>query len=458
MFSFFSKALTKAVPLYWLLALILLCASAFVWLFFHWQAAPAQQFDWSSFVFPAAAPELMESGAFSNDFLQELRAKFLEEKTAFLEADLSSMKLRFYDQGQVVGEVKIAAKGKKGSWWETPAGLYKIEGKERNHFSSIGEVYMPYSLQFQGNFFIHGWPYYPSGAEVASDYSGGCIRLATEDAKAIFALAKIGMPLLVWEDGLKLDATSYQIRRPNLEVASYLVADLESNFIFLQKEADSPRPIASLTKLLTVLVSSEYMNLDNQIRIRDDMLAMTTRPRLEPGQKWRVADLYYPLLLESSNEAAYALARGYSAGLEAFIKNMNAKAVSLGMLQTVLVDPAGLEPENVSTAKDLFSLARHLYFNKSFVLNLTKGDWQNFSYQPVMKDLGNFNDFYTDQEFVGGKIGYTNQAKKTFLGVFELQFEKEKRPVAIILLGSDDLRSDVEKLLLYVRDFYALNR
>ncbi|PIP46640.1 MAG: hypothetical protein COX15_00070, partial [Candidatus Colwellbacteria bacterium CG23_combo_of_CG06-09_8_20_14_all_42_19] len=83
-----------------------------------------------------------------------------------------------YEKGVFVNEFAILSKGKEGSWWETPAGLYKVQSKEKEHFSSFGRVYQPWSMAFQGNFFIHGWPYYPGGRAVESTYSGGCIRLA----------------------------------------------------------------------------------------------------------------------------------------------------------------------------------------------------------------------------------------------------------------------------------------
>jgi len=134
------------------------------------------------------------------NYFKTVRDKMLEEKVSFIEADLSKMILTLYKNGEKEIETSIASKGKEGSWWETPAGIYKIETKEENHFSSFGHVYQPYSLAFQGNFFIHGWPYYPDGTDVPRSYSGGCIRLETKDAEQIFALAEKGMPVLVFED------------------------------------------------------------------------------------------------------------------------------------------------------------------------------------------------------------------------------------------------------------------
>src|SRR3989344_5762568 len=119
-------------------------------------------------------------------FFEQVRERMTEEKLDFIEADLSEMKLRVYRKGEIAKEFPILTKGRPGSWWETPAGIYKVEGRIENHFSAFARVYLPWSLPFQGNFFIHGWPYYPDGTPVSTQYSGGCIRLSTDDAKALF--------------------------------------------------------------------------------------------------------------------------------------------------------------------------------------------------------------------------------------------------------------------------------
>jgi len=94
---------------------------------------------------------------------------------------------------------------------------------------------MPFSMQFEGNFFIHGWPYYPDGTSVGSSYSGGCIRLSNEDAKDLYNKIKIGTPVLVLEKDFEKDTFSYQYKKPVISANNYLIADLKSNFVFLEK-------------------------------------------------------------------------------------------------------------------------------------------------------------------------------------------------------------------------------
>ena len=112
-------------------------------------------------------------------------------------ADLREMMIRFYRDGALGAEFPIVSKGKPGSLWETPTGSYHIKTKEEDHYSTIGGVWMPHSMQFFGNFFIHGWPRYADGRPVPEGFSGGCIRLSEEDAKRLFELATVGTPLFV---------------------------------------------------------------------------------------------------------------------------------------------------------------------------------------------------------------------------------------------------------------------
>ncbi|MEK7451243.1 MAG: L,D-transpeptidase family protein [Patescibacteria group bacterium] len=387
------------------------------------------------------------------NFFNATKNKLIADKINFIEADLSAMKLKIYKDGSAIKEVAILTKGKEGSWWETPAGFYKIESKEKNHFSSFGRVYQPWSLAFQGNFFIHGWPYYPDGTPVASGYSGGCIRLSSEDAEEIFNLAEKGMPVLVFDKKFESDDFNHQRKTLNLAANNYLAADIKNNFVFLEKSSDNPAPVASIAKLITALVASEYINLEKNIVIEKKMIVKTSLPRLKPGQKISVFNLLYPLLLESSNEAAQALAD--SMGRNYFVGLMNNKAKSLGMKSAKFVDPAGSESENISTAKDLFNLSKYIYNNRLFIFKITGGNLNNTAYgKPSFADLKNFNVFGDDPSFIGGKIGKTEAAGETMLAVFELEFNGAKRPVAIIVLGSLEVEKDVLRILNYLKNNY----
>lgn len=385
------------------------------------------------------------------DFFSKVKNGFINQEANFVEADLANMKITVYKDGEIAGEATILTKGKEGSWWETPSGLYKSEGKTKTAYSSFGHVYMPWSISFHGNFLIHGWPYYAGGEPVAQGYSGGCIRLDTTEAEKIFNLIDPGMPILVYEKDFSPDEFSYQRKMPNISAQAFLVADLRNNFVFLDKNKSEVLPIASLTKLITSLVAIEHINIEKEIFVFAPMLVETSKPRLKEGDIFSVYDLLYPLLMESSNESAKTLA--YFLGENNFVNLMNNRAKTLGMNDTHFGDTSGALAEDVSTTEDLFQLAKYIYNNRRFVFDITNGKINNdlLGY-PKFSDLDNFNILSEERGFVGGKVGLTEAAGETFLSVYEITIREEKRPIVFIGLNSEDNRADLNKMIEYVKN------
>ncbi len=406
---------------------------------------PLERFQFGSF-----------SGYLDTDFFEQIRTALKKEKLDFILVNLSSKKLFFYKNGEVKNAYKVLTIGKEGSFWETPAGFYEIESKNENLFSSMGNVYMPYSLNFQGNFFIHGWPYYPSGQPVSSKFSGGCIRLSTEDAASLFKKVKIGTPVLIVEDQFSRENSLYKLKRPQLSAESFLAIDLKNNFVFASKNIYSAHPIASITKLVTALAATEYINLWKTVTFKKGDQIFTSKPRLKIGQKYNGFDLLYPLLTESSNEAALTIADFL--GKERFVKIMNKKAKSVGMLDSKFVDPYGGSAENQSTLKDLFQLAKYLYFNRQFILNITKGKKYNYLMSRNFPKLENFNCFANDKDFIGGKIGQTKAAGETMLAIFEIDFNNQKRPIFIAVLHSQDACKEVSLLKNWLKNNFSFQQ
>jgi D-alanyl-D-alanine carboxypeptidase len=384
----------------------------------------------------------------------ETKKSLQEQKVSFIDADLSSMRLTVYKDGEQALSVPIAAKGKVGSWWETPAGIYKIQSKERDHFSSFGKVHQPYSLAFQGNFFIHGWPYYPDGAPVAQSYSGGCIRLSTEDAESVFALAGVGMPVIVYNAPNAEDDFSYQLKAPKVSANAYLVADARNGTVLTSKNPQIAAPIASVSKFVTALVATEYINLDKEIAVPADALVYTSVPRLRAGEAVRAYDLLFLLLQESSNEAAEVLAS--ATGRAQFVRYMNEKAKAIGLPHTVFSDVSGAKGD-YSTPEDLFTLLRYIAENRRFVFGITAGTIKDSAYgAPSFKNILNFNLVKNSNAILlGGKVGQTREASETYAGTFQLKVGGEVREIAVIVLGSKDSIGDVRKLLSFVEATYA---
>ncbi len=398
------------------------------------------------------------SPSFTNaDYFQKVKQSFVSEKADFIEADLSNMAIRVYKGGVVAKEAQIISKGKPGSWWETPAGLYKVEGKYKNHFSSFGKVYLPWSMPFQGNFFIHGWPQYENGEPVPPGYSGGCIRLSDKDAKEIYDLSAVGMPVLVFEDSFnqisKENATSYRLKGPAVGAQEFIAADLQNNFVFTESNSGEERSIASIAKLMAALTAVEYINVEKDVTITSQMIASTSIQRLKPGDEFSVLDLLSLTLLESSNEAAKAITAPL--GESRFLTLMNNKAKAIGMQNSHFVDTSGVKADNISTVADLFVLAKYLYFNRSFVLQMTMGKENRAAYgKSAFQNLQNFNKIPELQGMVGGKTGLSSAAGDSMFTVFEIEIGGVKRPIAIIALGSSDAKKDIASIYNYLKVNY----
>lgn len=388
------------------------------------------------------------------DFFAETLESFLDNDASFIEADLSTMEIRYYEKGQVIFEAPIVSKGKEGSWWETPAGLYKVELKSQNHFSSFGQVYQPWSMVFQGNFFIHGWPYYPDGRPVPEGFSGGCIRLATPDAEALYKLVKTDTPVLVHEKKFATDNFLYEPKIPELETPHYLIADIKSSTVLAASDLEEVVPIASITKLMTALVAAEYINLDKRASVSQQSLVRSIIPRLRSGNTASMYSLMQLLLVESSNEAAEVIAA--QIGRERFIELMNKKADSLGLTNTTFADPSGLSANNVSSVGDLLRLLQYIYNNRSFIIELTAN--QNLPTAYIGGEFGeliNYNQIEGLDNFIGGKVGETLAAGQTSVSLHTMQVNSAERIVAVIILGSKDRNADVLQLLTYMQDRFG---
>lgn len=147
---------------------------------------------------------------------------------------------------------------------------------------------------------------------------------------------------------------------PGLRSESALVLDDTGNVVY-GKNPDQIRPIASITKLMTAIVILDSgLPLDEKISVsKDDRdLLQLTGSRLSYGAKLSRKEMLYLALMSSENRAASALGRHYPGGLTAFVAAMNAKARALGMSKSTFADPAGLSPENRSTASDLAKLIK----------------------------------------------------------------------------------------------------
>lgn len=394
---------------------------------------------------------------FINDF-SSIKERLISEQKKFLEVNLQKMKVFLYRGGGLVKSFPILRRGDPFGWGGTAVGLYQVTHKYREAYSVVAEVYMPYSLSFYGKYYLHGEPYDANGEKVPSDFSGGCVQLADGDAEEVFQEMRVEDPVLVIDkenDGYKYQNKS-EFLLPEVNAKSYLVADFDSGFVLAERDSVKKLPIASLTKLMTAVIVTEQIDLRKTIQITGEMLkAYGSTDGMEEGKEFRVVELLYPLLIQSSNDAAEVLSRFL--GRKWTINLMNEKAKAILMLDTEFIETSGYDPENTSTARDIFRLANYILNTRPLLWEITKGkpvrSFGGISFD--VENLWNKNLFINDPAFLGGKTGYIVASRYT--GVFLFKFNDQggsQRNIAIVVLGSENLEQDVQRLYTFLQKSY----
>lgn len=148
---------------------------------------------------------------------------------------------------------------------------------------------------------------------------------------------------------------------PRVDARAWLVQNAATGEVLLAHNARVRVPIASITKLMTVLVTLDHADLDDVVTVSTGTSRVgESTIHLRPGERVRVRDLIEAALIQSANDAAFALAEHVAHGsVPRFVAMMNAKAAELGLADTRFLNPSGLDvPGHVSSAHDVTKLAR----------------------------------------------------------------------------------------------------
>ena len=148
---------------------------------------------------------------------------------------------------------------------------------------------------------------------------------------------------------------------PQPDASAFTIVNASTGTVLASHDANERLPIASITKLMTVLVALKHLDLDEVVTVtRQAARVGGSRIPLEAGEQITVIDLLKGALIQSANDAADALAYAASDDdLPLFISWMNTRAQQLGLTETHFVRPDGLDaPGHLSSARDVSVLAR----------------------------------------------------------------------------------------------------
>lgn len=158
---------------------------------------------------------------------------------------------------------------------------------------------------------------------------------------------------------LTASAAAFPWQASGLSAKSAVLYEPDSGRVLLEKDAHTPRPMASTTKIMTALLALELCDPETEITVpQEAVMVEGSSLGLRGGDKITMKDLVTGLMLQSGNDAANAIAMVTAGSLPAFAEKMNAKAAELGMQDSHFVTPSGLDQEgHASSAYDMALLA-----------------------------------------------------------------------------------------------------
>jgi len=240
-------------------------------------------------------------------------------------------------------------------------------------------------------------------------------------------------------------------RLGGINARSFLVGDLDTGEVIFERKSSTEFPVASITKYMTAYTAAEILEPNELATItRDKLRVEGSRGGFKTGDTLTIRELIYPLLLVSSNDAGEIIAQQRMR--EGFILTMKDLAYSLGMKNTNFEDPTGLSNNNYSTARDLFIMMRAVKNTYPQIIDISRLTFkENDSY--FWKNINRAAQF---PEFRGGKTGYTNAARQTSIGYYQIKLANDQiKNIGIIILQSNTRQQDTRNILDYLKRYVA---
>jgi len=260
------------------------------------------------------------------------------------------------------------------------------------------------------------------------------------EAKVDGASVRLGLP------GFIKNADDHE-----LSAKSAILLNTTDDSIAFEHNGFDRRPIASITKLMTAMVAIDHkINLEQEGDILPNEYVIGGQFILHPGEKATMRDLLAASLVGSANNATLAYVRQLGIPEEEFVREMNRKAITLGLEQTEFFDVTGLNPKNTSTAYEVAKLAKEAFTNYPIIADLTAQTGYDF----VAIGSGREHTIKNTNKLIS-EWGITSTGSKTGF-LYEAEYclvmrggEGKENSIAVVL-GSPteyDHFADTQKLL-----------
>lgn len=238
-------------------------------------------------------------------------------------------------------------------------------------------------------------------------------------------------------------------REPDISAKAAIIIEASTGKVLYTKNADDRRYPASTTKMMTLIVALEHGNL-NDIVTTSQNAASTEGSSLwlSPGEKLKMKEMLYGMMLLSGNDATVAVAEHISGSVEKFAKLMTEKAHAIGAVNTNFTNSSGLPDSNhYTTASDLARIAAYGYKNPMFTQIISTKNivipWPGKDHD---RDLYNENKLLWQYEGANGvKTGYTDAAGRCLVS----GAKRDNIQLVAVVLDGDRMWEDSIKLLDY---------
>lgn len=232
-----------------------------------------------------------------------------------------------------------------------------------------------------------------------------------------------------------LDDNNENGQKLKLNSLSALLMDGENNRVLYEVNGYKELPMASTTKIMTCIIALEQGNLNDVVTVSSYAASMPdVQLNIRQGEQYYLKDLLYPLMLESHNDVAVAIAEHIGGSVEGFATMMNDKARALGCNNTNFVTPNGLDADgHYTTARDLAVIASYAIKNEDFIKITNTPSYQ-------FKEINNKRSFnvtnknkflYMMDGAIGVKTGFTSKAGYCFVGALK----RPDRTLISVVLG-----------------------
>ncbi len=217
-----------------------------------------------------------------------------------------------------------------------------------------------------------------------------------------------------------------------------VLMDADTGRILFEKNGTEQLPMASTTKIMTLLVTLENADLEGTVQVSSYAASMPdVQLNIREGETYRLRDLCYSLMLESHNDSAVAIAEHVGGSVEGFASMMNQKARDLGCYHTYFITPNGLDAQDENgihstSAEDLARIMRCCMQNDEFLTITREPSWSFSDIEGTRSfTVNNKNAFLHMMEgALTGKTGFTNGAGYCYVGALE---RSGKRLIAVVL-------------------------